>query len=103
MHDFRKIEDMPSQIRAFFESKGKLELDDEETPSVCYLLPNDGSYKQSIAMTVSELKWISGGFLDGNYNKLCEGLSEHEWLYWGVDDWVSEKEMLRLLKIKVFW
>lgn len=87
---------MPSQIKDFFESAGKLELDDEETPEICFLKPYDGTYGHAIAMSVSEFIWINCGQI----NSLCEGRPGDEWLYWGGSGWVSEEEMLSLIEAR---
>lgn len=101
MKRYRRIEDMHPQIRAFFESVGKLELDDEETPEICFLKPYNDTPKHSIAISVAELRWL-GCEENDSLKSLCEGRPGDEWLYWGVSGWVSEEEMLRIIKLKAF-
>lgn len=101
MKRYRRIEDMHPEIRAFFESMGQLKLDDEETPEICFVKPNNGAPGYSIAMSVAEFRWLD--FAGDNYLKLlCEGRPGDEWLYLVADRWFSEEDTLRIIKLKAF-
>ncbi len=102
MIKYLRIEDMHPKIKAFFESVGELKLDDEKNPHICLLRPNNGEPGHSIAITVSELKWLDFG--TRTYAHLWEDpYRQHDkWLYWGVDKWVKEEEMLKIIKLKAF-
>ncbi len=102
MTRYLRIEDIHPEIRAFFESVGKLVLDDEETPSMCFLRPHDGTPGYSVAMTLSELKWLD--FEPRAFAHLWEDPNRRhdKWLYFAVNKWVIEDEMLRIIKLKAF-
>ena len=102
MREYRRIEDMNPEIRAFFESVGTLKLDDEETPEICFCKPYNGEPEHSIAITVSELRWLRGTVEDEYIDSVCKNRPGDEWLYRGLHGWISEEEMLRLIKLKAF-
>jgi hypothetical protein len=100
MIKYLRIEDMHPKIRAFFERAGKLKLDDEETPEMVFLTPNGDIHGHSIAISAAELKWLEDE--PRVYAKLWENCPPDKWLYWGVDKWVTEEEMLKIIKLKAF-
>jgi len=98
---YGSIESMHPDIRAFFEARGRLELDDPKTPTMILLHPKDSKPGRYIAMSVHECSWLF--HFDQYYIDLRKGRRAIDWLYWGADKWVSEEDMLKLIKLVVFW